>query len=466
MHRKTAAPTKPLSTTGRPRCRRPGRSEDGAIAIMAALVVIVMMAFFGIALDLSRAYNRKAELQTAADAIALAAANALDGTSDGLDNAMAAAVSAADLFTFSYGHGTFAFSPEALKFGTAPDGGPAGWVAGGTAKPDAQKVFFARVDTSVLDSSHGLIENVLMPVLSPSFATTSVDAQSVAGRDTVNALPLAICANSNTPATGSPAGELVEFGFRRGISYDLMKLNPAGGSAENFLINPISPPGTVGISMMGRMDVVSVYVCTGKMAIPGLLGKDGVTVERGFPINKLYPHLNTRFGTYEDPCNSSGAPTDPNTKSYDLASATWIKSQPPNLSVGPLWSYTKAAKYASYLASKGVEPPLGYGTYSASTLDWATLYPGPPAAQPQSYPPSQTPYMAGNGVAYKTGANTRVLRVPLLQCPVDAGSKVTAIVLGVGRFFMTVPATASTLHAEFAGAEPWTAVGGNARLYK
>jgi hypothetical protein len=34
---------------------------------------------------------------------------------------------------------------------------------------------------------------------------------------------------------------------------------------------------------------------------------------------------------------------------------------------------------------------------------------------------------------------------------VPAGSNVPATVLGIGKFFMTVPATANTLIAEFAG---------------
>lgn len=494
MLRKTATQTPRLSSASRNQGRR-RKSEGGAIAIMTAVMIIIIIAMFGFALDLSRAYNRKMELQSVADAAALAAANALDGTPAGIDNAVRAAASTASTFSFSYNNGIVAWSPLALTFGTDPDGGSGGWVDGDSAKANAGTVFFARVDTSVLDPSHGRVDNVLIPVLSSALAETDVAAAAVAGRDSLNALPLAICANSNTPASSLPSGELVEYGFRRGIAYDLMKLNPGGTSPENFLVNPIAPAGTVGTSMMGYLDIVAAYVCTGKMAIPTLQGGD-ITVERSFPIGSLYQQLNSRFGTYVTPCQASSAPADPNTRSFSLANATWMKDKPDNQAAnslsapdplltvaensanatntayGPLWSYAKAAKYSSYAAYKGVEPAAGYATYNATTTDWTTLYPGPKpgptpkSPAPVSYP-ATTPYQStGGAAAYKTLYNTRLLRVPLLRCPVTAGGKVTATVLGIGKFFMTVPASSTTLYAEFAGTENWAAIGGNARLYR
>jgi hypothetical protein len=278
----------------------------------------------------------------------------------------------------------------------------------------------------------------------------------------------------------------VEFGFRRGVSYNLMNLNPGGTSPENFLVNPVAPPGTVGATMMNRMDVVAPFVCTGRMAIATLGGGD-ITVERGFPIGELYVHLNSRFGSYATPCQPATAPADPNGKIFDLTAAAWMKFRPDGLSAnpltapdplltvaerpagatktayGPLWSYAKAAKYASYVANGGVEPASGYSTFS--TTDWGTLYsPGTPVAQ--SYP-STTPYQSTGGHStYKSYRNTRVLNIPLLHCPVPAGTSSPATVIGIAKFFMTVPATSSALYAEFAGVNNETGLGSNARLYR
>lgn len=483
---KETATRHPLPARRAPPVRR-RRSQEGAIAVMAAAVVVITIAMFGFALDLGRAYNRKVELQGVADTVALAAANMLDGTPAGIDNAVRAAADTAGTFSVSYNNGGIAWSPAALTFGTAADSGAGGWVDDGAARASAGRIFFARVDTAALDPGHGAVMNLFIPILSPIFAVTTVTAAAVAGRDSSNALPLAICANSTTPAASLASGELVEYGFRRGISYDLMRLNPGGRTPEHFLVSPIAPAGTVGVSMMGRLDIVGPYVCTGKLAIPALRGGD-VTVERGFPLASLYPEFNSRFGTYAAPCQSISAPADPNVARFDLAAASWMKFAPDGLAAnalaepdplltvaerpagatnkayGPLWSYARAVKYASYVSYRGVEPAAGYASYAPT--DWATLYtPGMPVAQ--SYP-ATTPYQNGGGgaAAYKTIYNTRVLRIPLLQCPVAAGTKVPATVLGVGKFFMTVPASATALYGEFAGMEAWSAINDIARLYR
>ena len=48
-------------------------------------------------------------------------------------------------------------------------------------------------------------------------------------------------------------------------------------------------------------------------------------------------------------------------------------------------------------------------------------------------------------------AQRRLLHIALLACPLPAGSDVLAQVRGIGRFFMTAPASNGVLSAEFAG---------------
>jgi hypothetical protein len=482
----------------RPGAKVPLRAQEGVIAVMTAGVLIVMFAFFGFAIDLSRTFNRQAELQNLADAAALAAARALDGTPEGITRAKTAAASTASGFGYSYNKGAVSWTDTAIRFGTRSDGGSSGWLDADSANGSAASVFFARVDTSALDASHGRVKNVFIPILSPAFAETNVVAYAVAGRSTINITPLAVCANSNTPAV-SRSGELVEYGFRRGIAYDLMQLNPTGATPENFLVNPIAPPGTVGASIIGNLVVVKPFICNGSLAMPTVSG-GLITVERSFPIGSLSGQLNSRFGTSAAPCQSTSAPADMNVTSFAInGGANWMKNTPDGqtaksittihpdgsstlwtvadptpspagtmgIEYGPLWSYAKAAKYSSYLSNNGVEPSAGYSTYSTS--DWSTLYtPGAPVVNTgtNAYP-GTTPYQATGGAsAYKTFRNTRVLNVPLLQCPVSSGAKTTARVLAVGRFFMTVPADTTRVPAEFAGLAPESAISGNVELYR
>ena len=473
-----------LPARGRRGLRR-RRAEGGAVAIMAAFVILLMIGMLGMALDLSRSYNRKMELQSAVDGAALVAATALNGTPEGIDKAADDARQLIEANNFLYGSEKIAWSGAALSFSPSADGG-SGWVDAATAKASASTALFARVDSSSLAAKHGKVQNLLIPILSPALSQTSVAAAAVASRESLNVLPLAVCANANTAASTLASGELVEYGFRRGISYDLMNLNPGGRLPENFLVNPVAPPGTVGTTMKDKLNLVAPFVCTGKMALAGL-GGGKVTVERGFPINTLYVYLNARFGTYTAPCDPATAPADPSVKSFDLAAASWIKDKPDGLSAnaltapdplltvaekpagatktayGPLWSYAKAAKYASYVAKGGKEPAEGYDTFRPA--DWSLLYdPGKPAAV--NYP-ATSPYLTNGGtVPYKPYRNTRVLRIPLLHCPVPATAKAAADVVGIARFFMTVPASATALYAEFAGMDPDAASSGSVRLYR
>ncbi len=86
-------------------------------------------------------------------------------------------------------------------------------------------------------------------------ARLDTGARAVAGRTSLHLTPLAICAlsaSAASPRTNAallPAVELLEYGFRRGVAYNLLKLNPHGPTAEHFVLNPLGQPGVVGPSL-------------------------------------------------------------------------------------------------------------------------------------------------------------------------------------------------------------------------
>ena len=61
-------------------------------------------------------------------------------------------------------------------------------------------------------------------------------------------------------------------------------------------------------------------------------------------------------------------------------------------------------------------------------------------------------------------AQRRLLHIALLACPVPVGSDVLAQVRGIGRFFMTAPASNGVLSAEFDGLVAEGALAGPAEL--
>ena len=441
-------------------------------------------------------YNRKVELQAAADAIAIAAAKELDGTDTGIARAVAAAAQVANDSFYDYNNSNVVWSNAAIRFATKPDAST--WLDDATAAQpaNAANLFYARVDTNLLASQPGDVSMFLLEVFPSVGATSHISSSATAGRASIGALPLAICAMS-TIAGAARGTELVEYGFRRGISYNLMQLNPdSDAKGANYLINPVALAGTTGASVINRMDVIRPFVCTGTLAIPNVIGGN-ITVEPDFPLDSVFQQLNSRFGKYTTPCNSSSAPPDTNVKEFSyLTEFPWLNSPPTSQSAesrkraspkqlltvadlpaseilttnggvyGPLWIYAPAVIKDTKYVSGQPEPKGGYTKFSAT--GWPTPYtPGDQKVKPtKSYP--STPYKT-NIESPTTGTGVddrRVLNVPLLRCPVTAGSPTTAEVLAIGKFFMTIQATDKELYAEFAGLAPQTTLGGKVELYR
>lgn len=468
---------------------------------MLAGTLLLMLGVCAISLDLGTIYNRKAELHGMAKAVALAAAGQLDGTAAGVNAALQRAAATAEGYRYGYRY-NFTWTDAAIRFSTSP-ARSGNWIDAGSARNLPAGLFYAEVDTSMLDDGSGSGNSWLMSALYSSSPEFAISDRAVAGRANLRITPFAVCAMSTAageprPKTGPAAAqELVEFGFRRGVSYDLMQLNPSGTTPENFIVDPIAAPGQQYAASNTSISNVGPFVCSGKVWTPSVMGAN-IHVTRPFPIAALFPHLNSRFDEYEgNACDPHGAPPDYNIKPFAYSTVKWMAKptaqsaaslsengklgtiadpHPAAASTkadmyGVLWSYAKAVKYSAYKPT-GVEPATGWTTFP--TTEWDNLY--PPMADPTSYPggASSTPYTAttGDNYAAPSAANVliaetgrRVLNVPLLACPVPSGTDVQATVRGIGRFFMGVPATSTSLHAEFAGVVPESALIGQVELY-
>lgn len=498
----------------RPRVSRPGR-QGGAFAIMFVPLLIVIIGFCGLAIDAGLIYNRKVDVYGIAKAAALAAARELNGTPAGIAAARTAARETVEALRYRHYNAGAAvsWSDDALSFSDLPDRYGT-WTpsasAGGSPSATVSGLYFARVDTAGLDPSIGEVNTFLIRILASHLSSIQISDNAVAGRMSLNVTPIGICAMSSdaaavrtaTTATGATLPELVQYGFRRGVSYDLMMLNPVpGGTAPlRFAVNPDAARGAAGFSI----SELEPFVCTGSMWAQRVTGR-GIRVSElpaSAPLASLRAALNTRFDQYGGTmCTPRGAPPDINIKSYAYDVAGEVKWMSPGYGsrsaervdshgkietvadvkdppgspgmYGPLWAFAKAVRAPSPLNAP--EPASGYTPFV--TGNWPDLYKsGPTASSYPSNPP--TPYQSGvassGNYLAPSAANRplaaprrRVLNIPLLECLSGApsGTNTQASVLGIAKFFMTVPATDEKLIAEFAGIVPEQSLSGQVELF-
>lgn len=474
-------------------------AQRGFMVVLLAFATVTVLGITGMALDLGHVYKRRTDLQNLADATALAAARELNGTVAGIASALARAQAIAAGASYR----PAPWSGDALRFGSDPDD-PSTFVDAATAQgaPEEQRarLLYAMVDTAALPAAYGQIDTVFMRAISAGLASVTAAARAVAGRAGLQAVPLAVCAMDNSRYTvyahggATPSSELREYGFRRGVGYNLLALNPNGSEAVSYLIDPFTTAS--GASNPAHFDTAAVapFVCSGSMPLRSLSAEQ-VHVSAPFPA-ALAAQLNSRFDQYADSgCNATSAPPDRNVRQYGGTQPYWWMTTAPDAPAaraaatptsatplrtiadlpslagepavpaggyGPLWSYARAVRYAA-------APPFA----NYATANWSAIYKVTSGSAPAAnafYPSSgNPPYIAGTNqqsqAPSRPGAsNRRVLNVALLACPVAPGSAAT--VLGIGKFLMTVPATASAVYGEFGGLASEPALTASVELFR
>jgi Flp pilus assembly protein TadG len=469
------------------------RKQKGAVAIIFGLTAVVLLSMGGLVLDMGHLYIAKAELQNAADAAALAGARRLDETAAGITNARNDAIAIAALNSYD-----FATPLVITAANTAFSANPAGpWVSYATALASPAGMTFVKVDTGART-----LPTYLMSIA--GIYTVSTFGAAVAGRFVNNVTPIGICAidtvrGGTRPTTPASADkELTEFGFRRGVGYNVFELGPLGGPSNPYLLNPINvypgagSPSTC-VPANSSANTTAPFVCSGTSAV--LVTTPGTVYgNSGLSAGKIQAALNSRFDDYGAPsvCIPALAPPDANIRPYPCTTGancnttntipaslpnTWMdpsSTTTPNSrqtfnlagisnldAYGVLWSYSRAVK------AVGTSPNATAGA-AFTPADWTKLYPTPALSAETTYPggltgTTESPYLEPSGSSYFRSptnpgvAKRRVLNLAIANCSAVSGSGPCAVIpiLGIGRFFMQVPADLSgspqKLEVEFSG---------------
>lgn len=294
------------------------KQQRGAIAVMTGLLMLlVLIPVAGLVLDLGHLYIVKSELQNMADASALAAAKDLDNSTAGVNKAVATGKALALKNRYDFGS-TMTLQDANFRFGPTPDG-PWYTVADTQSNPNGRS--FVEVDTRTGGNGGTAtsINTYLMRVAGRN--TTQTYGSAVAGRYTNTVTPIGICAVDPTTRTASynygTFTELVEYGFRRGVTYNVFELGSLGGATSDpYQINPInSPPGACNAGNSSA-NVTAPFMCVGNSAVlPTGVGQ--VYTNTGM-TSSLDKALNSRFNDYSggSQCDPGSAPPDINVKEY------------------------------------------------------------------------------------------------------------------------------------------------------
>ena len=167
------------------------RGEGGSIMVMTAILMVGLFLALGLAIDVSRVYAVRADLQNAADAAALAGARELNSGSGGINDAVTRASAIAN----SYGPERSPITVAAVEFAVNRDGP---YVDQAAAAGAPANIRFVRVTTQAVN----------VPILFAVRALGDSDAetgQAVAGQSVgINGIcdffPIAVALTNPNPA--------------------------------------------------------------------------------------------------------------------------------------------------------------------------------------------------------------------------------------------------------------------------
>lgn len=322
------------------------RGEHGAVAVIVAVTIAVLIGFVGLALDLGKLYVTRSELQNSADACALAAARDLTG---------AVNLSVSEAAGITAGHLNYAlFQGAAVQLAinrdvTFSDSLSNPFVTKGAVAVPAN-IKYVQCKTSRANIGNWFIQilNVL-PGVSVANATVSATAVATIGAaQTTCAIPVFVC-KAGTETNPPTAGETYAIGDWFGAKTG----SPPSFGSGNFGWAALDGSN----SAKSLKDELTGNYCS-LPAVGSSVGSPGNMVADSAAYN-------TRFGIYANPF--SQADGTPDFTGYAYTATTWPAGRD---AYGDF--VTKRKTFTSYQGDGTPSPP--YSGVSTSGSSAATNY--------------------------------------------------------------------------------------------
>ncbi len=306
--------------------------ERGAVMLMVTFSLIAFFGLAALALDVGRMYIIESQLQNAADAGALRAAKALDGTAARLTVAVSKAREAARHNGRLLAANPLADADITVQFASKPF--PADWAMADAVCRAAltNNCYFARVDTSAQG-----IASFFAGIIGVN--VNAARALAVAGLYPVRVTPLAMCAINfrNCPRKTGGCDESSPYGctcgYVPGKAYTVSEVNVNFvGAGTHLWFNPLATTRDECMTNgLGSAEQMRPYVCQDGKVSPVVTVSDYVYTDTGVS-NLLYGALDSRFGIYPPAaqCDPEMAPPDTNVMEFRPSPgvARWMNQTP------------------------------------------------------------------------------------------------------------------------------------------
>ncbi|MES2129179.1 MAG: TadE/TadG family type IV pilus assembly protein [Pseudomonadota bacterium] len=495
------------------------RREDGAVALVFGLSLTTLLIALGLVIDLAHLYIVKTELQNAVDSAALAGATAVNSDTSGVNAAVTKATTFGGKNNYNFSNAV-SIAASNIHFGSSPTGP---WLSQADALLSPTSTSYVKVESGTIS-----ISTYLMGIAGISTVTAS--ASAVAGRGLTDVAPLGVCAidpsnktNRRGPfqiTAGLDEYELLEYGFRRGITYNMGNMGPIAGNADPILINAVdSTSGSCTPSHSSTAFTVP-FICTGTSAA-GATGATSAYANTGGSYGAVERALNSRFDVYTGGgqgvgtnCGTTSGSPDRNIKEYKTNTnpggpKAWMSANPTQQAIswsgtkpegfdfvattnlptdykkngqpltaqhfGVLWSYSRGVR------AVGSSAPYTAGT-AFSTADWNKIYVAQDGTSPTTsagYPSgglTASPYSQTSGNYYSApshtpGTSRRQMKLVIVNCntlTTNAMSCKSLPILGVGSFFLQTQANLNgsnrDVYLEFGGLVA-SSIASDIRLY-
>jgi hypothetical protein len=402
--------------------------QRGAVAIITALALVVLVGFAGLALDGGHLYLTKTELQNAADACALSASYELAGAPIPAENFTRAenagkTVGAENRVDFQ--GGAIQAGDIDVRFSTSLTGS---WVSAGSATGTSKYVRCTIAQNGIAPW--------FMEVLGFGDQTVSALATATLAPSQNNcAIPMGLC---TTPATSAP-----NYGYVKGTWYSMNFDESGGGTTSNLTGNfrwvDFDPSATTpGCSGGGAQELACLFKGAGQCNLPpngpascptsgnstptpGCVGQTG-------NVQSLSKGFNSRFGI----CQGGSSCSDDE-----------LKASPPDFTGFAYNATTWTLGHDAYKGSSGGTPNFVGARSSHLQVQTSEM-------------PSETSTSRASPTQMVTyGADRRLVTVPFVDCTGFAGGQ-HAPVRGYACILLLNPynkvGSAVNVSAEYLGA--------------